>query len=303
MTSGIAPAPVAGPTAPAPGARPVPVWLRVIRSSLGLWRVRIGLALAALVVALALFGPLFAPHSPSAFVGAPFAPPSGQALLGTDALGRDVLSRLLNGGRTVVWMSLAAASLGMLLGTFFALIAGTSRPLVDDAIMRTMDVLLALPVIIFAVLFISLLGPKDWLVVLLVGIAWAPQVARTARGATVEVAQRDFVRAAQALGVPRRKILIGEVLPNIMTPLTVEFGLRIVWSIAAIAALSFLGYGIQPPAADWGLMINENRTGLAVQPWSVIAPLVCIAVFAFAVNLVTEGLARTVAGVDRSTSS
>ncbi|HTX07378.1 MAG TPA: ABC transporter permease [Solirubrobacteraceae bacterium] len=264
---------------------------------------RIGLALALLVVLLAVLGPLFAAHSPSAFVGAPFAPPSAQAPLGTDALGRDVLSRVLNGGRTVVWMSLAAASLGMVLGTFFALLAGTSRPLVDDVIMRTMDVLLALPVIIFTVLFISLLGPKDWLVVLLVGIAWVPQVARTARGATVEVAQRDFVRAAQALGVPRRKILLGEVLPNIMTPLTVEFGLRIVWSIGAIAALSFLGYGIQPPAADWGLMINENRTGLAVQPWSVIAPLVCIAVFAFAVNLMTEGLARTVAGVDRGTSN
>jgi peptide/nickel transport system permease protein len=303
MTSGIASATGAPQPAMASGLSPAPVWLRIMRSSLRLWRVRVGLALVTAIVLVAILGPAFAPHSPSAFIGAPFAGPSAQAPLGTDALGRDVLSRVLDGGRTVVWMSVAAASLGMALGTFFALIAGSSRPLVDDMIMRTMDVLLALPVIIFTILFVSLLGPKDWLVMLLVGIGHAPQVARTARGVTVEVMQRDFVRAARALGVPRRKILVGEVLPNIITPLAVEFGLRIVWSIAAIAALSFLGYGIQPPAADWGLMINENRTGLATQPWSVIAPLLCIAVFAFAVNLVAEGLARTVAGVDRSSES
>jgi len=303
MTSGLAPVLGEAQRAPGAGFKPVPVWMRILRGSLHLWRVRIGLTLAALVVLLALIGPALAPHSASAFAGIPFAGPSAQAPLGTDALGRDVLSRVMDGGRTVVWMSLAAASFGMVLGTFFALVAGSSRPLVDDAIMRMMDVLLALPVIIFTILFISLLGPKDWLVVLLVGIAHTPQVARTARGVTVEVMQRDFVRAAQALGVARRQILIGEVLPNIITPLAVEFGLRIVWSIAAIAALSFLGYGIQPPAADWGLMINENRTGLATQPWAVIAPVLCIAAFAFAVNLVTEGLARTVAGVDRSTRS
>lgn len=270
-----------------------------MRESLGSWRMRVGIVLTALMVAIALLGPLFAPHPASSFIGAPFAPPSSSALLGTDALGRDVLSRLLDGGRTVIWMSVAAASLGMVIGTFFALIAGSSGALVDDLIMRTMDVLLAMPLIIFTVLFVSLLGPKDWLVVLLVGIGHGPQVARTARGVTVDVVQRDFVRAAQALGVPRRKILLGEVLPNIFTPLTVEFGLRIVWSIAAIAALSFLGYGVQPPAADWGLMINENRTGLDTQPWAVIAPALCIAVFALGVNLMAEGVAWTVSGVDR----
>jgi len=283
--------------------RHTPVLLRVLRSALGLWRMRIGLALTLLIVALAVLGPLFAPHPASSFIGAPFAPPSAAAPLGTDALGRDVLSRVLDGGRTVVWMSIAAAALGMLIGTSFALVAASSRALVDDLIMRTMDVLLALPIIIFTILFISLLGPKDWLVVLLVGIGHGPQVARTARGATVEVMQREFVRSAQALGVPRRRVLLGEVLPNIVTPLTVEFGLRVVWSIAAIAALSFLGYGIQPPAADWGLMINENRSALATQPWAVLAPMLCIAVFAFGVNLMAEGVARTVAGVDRRTEA
>jgi peptide/nickel transport system permease protein len=277
----------------------MPFWLRVGHDALGLWRTRAGLVILLLVLSLALLGPVFAPHPAAALIGAPFATPSAHSPLGTDVLGRDVLSRVFDGGRTVVWMSIAAASLGMFIGTSVALIAGTSRSLIDDLLMRTMDVLLALPVIIFAVLFISLLGPKDWLVVVLVGIGHGPQVARTARGATVEVVQRDFVRAAQALGASRRKIVLGEVLPNIITPLTVEFGLRIVWSIAAIAALSFLGYGIQPPAADWGLMINENRTALATQPWAVIAPMLCIAAFAFSVNLVTEGLGRTVAGVDR----
>jgi peptide/nickel transport system permease protein len=299
MTSDYATTQLTAPATATVRKRPRAVWLRVLGESLGFWRMRIGLGLTVVILVVALLGPLFAPHPAASFVGAPFAGPSAQAPLGTDALGRDVLSRVLYGGWTVVWMSVAAATIGMLGGTFFALIAGTSRALVDDAIMRTMDVLLALPAIIFVVLVVSLIGPKDWLVVLLVGIAHVPQVARTVRGATVEVAQRDFVRAAEALGVPRRRLLLGEVLPNVMTPLTIEYGLRIVWSIAAIAALSFLGYGIQAPAADWGLMINENRVGLATQPWSVVVPALCIAVFALGVNLMTEGVARTVAGVDR----
>ena len=293
-----------GPIAPAPAATasmmadPVPMWVRILRESGRQWRVRIGLTFTVFILMVALLGPLVAPHSPQSFVGIPFSGPSATAPLGTDVLGRDVLSRVLYGGRTVVWMSIAAATLGTLIGTFFALIAGSGSALVDDLIMRTMDVLLALPVIIFTILFISLLGSREWLIVLLVSIGHAPQVARTMRGATLEVVQRDFVRASEALGVSRRRILTGDVLPNIITPLSVEYGLRIVWSIAAIAALSFLGYGIQPPAADWGLMINENRSGMTTQPWAVIAPMLCIAIFALGVNLIVEGVGRSVSRVD-----
>ena len=113
-----------------------------------------------------------------------------------------------------------------------------------------------------ALLFVSILGPQLWLIVLMVGISHTPRIARLTRAATLEVAQRDFVHAAEALGVSRSRILGAEILPNITSPLLVEFGLRLTYSIALIAGLSFLGFGLQPPAADWGLMINENRIGI-----------------------------------------
>ena len=122
-------------------------------------------------------------------------------------------------------------------------------------------------------LFVSILGPRLWLIVLMVGISHMPRIARVTRAATVELVARDFVRAAAAMGVPKRKILLFEVLPNISSPLLVEFGLRLTYSIIMIAALSFIGFGMQPPAADWGLMINENRIAITVQPWAVVAPV------------------------------
>jgi len=126
-----------------------------------------------------------------------------------------------------------------------------------------------------------------------------PGVARVTRGITVEVATRDFVKAAQVLGVSRRRILVREILPNLMTPLLVEYTLRLTWAIAAIAAISFLGFGVQPPDTDWGLMINQNRNGLTIQPWAVVVPILCIAAFTIGTNSIGEGMSRAIAGVDR----
>jgi peptide/nickel transport system permease protein len=270
-----------------------------LRRSLRSGRMRAGLVLTGLVAALALLGPLVAPNDPAALVGAPFSGPSDGLPLGTDYLGQDVLSRLLHGGRNVLWMALAAASLGMLMGIAVGLVAGYGGTRLDNPLMRAMDVLLAIPNIVLVLLFVSLLGSRLWLIVLLVAVAWTPQVARVTRGVTLETAQRDFVRAAEVLGAPRHSVLVRELLPNLTTPLLVEFGLRLTWSIALIAGLSFLGFGIQPPAADWGLMINENRVGLSIQLWAVLAPIAAIAVFTVGTNLMTEGLARTISGVDR----
>jgi peptide/nickel transport system permease protein len=271
----------------------------LLRRALRQRRTQIGLVLTTTVLAIALLGPLFAPHSSGELVGAAYQPPGSGMPLGTDYLGEDVFSRLLLGGFSVVWMSLAATTFGVVIGAMVGLTAGYARHWVDDLLMRTMDVVLAFPAIVLVLLFISMVGPKEWLIALMVGVAWTPQVARVARGATVEVAGREYVQAAEALGVPARRILAREVLPNIMTPLTVEFGLRLTWSIGVVAAISFLGAGLQPPAADWGLMIKQNYLGLQLQPWGVIAPVVLIAVFTFGTNFVTEGLARTIAGVDR----
>jgi peptide/nickel transport system permease protein len=262
-------------------------------------RTRVGAGLVAFVVLLALVGPLAAPHAPDAFVGLPAQSPSGTFLLGTDYLGHDVLSRVLWGGRTVVWMAFAAASLGVALGAAVGLLAAYSRSILDDVLMRGMDVILAFPQIVFVLLFVSLLGAKLWLIVLLVAFSWVPQVARVARGITSEVVHREYVESAELIGLPRRRILAREILPNVTTPLMVEYGLRLTWSIALIAAVSFLGFGIQPPNADWGLMINENRLIITTQPWAVVVPALCIALFAIGVNFMTEGFARSIAGIDR----
>lgn len=270
------------------------------RESLRFWRMRLGLVITLLILGLAILGPLFAPYSPTAFAGMDFAGPSSATPLGTDFNGEDVLSRVLNGGWTVVWMSFAAATIGVGLGALFGLMAANSRQFFDDLLMRVMDAVLALPVIVLALLFVSLLGPHEWLIVLIVGVGWMPQTARVIRGAALEVIDREFVQWVRVVGFPRRQILTRDILPNVITPLMVEFGLRLTFSVAVIALLSFLGKGIQPPGADWGLMIAQNRPGLTIQPWGVLVPVLCIAVLAVGTNLMTEGLARTVARVDRS---
>jgi peptide/nickel transport system permease protein len=149
-------------------------------------------------------------------------------------------------------------------------------------------------------LFVSMLGSSPVLISALVGIAWMPTVARTVRAATLEITHREFIEAAEVLGTPRRRILLHDVLPNLMTLVLVEFGLRCAWSVAMVAAMSFLGFGVAPPRADWGLMINENSIGLSQQPWAVVAPVVCIALFSIGISLVADGLSRAVAGVDRA---
>ena len=273
--------------------------LRTLRRSLRYGRVRVGVVLLGLVVLVALIGPLVAPHDPDAVIGLPASAPSGQFPLGTDYLGHDVLSRVLWGGRSVLWMAFSAATLGVALGAAVGLLAAYAGSIADDLLMRGMDVILAFPQIVFVLLFVSLLGPKLGLIVVLVAVAWVPQVARVVRGITSDVVQREYVESAELIGLSRWRILTREVLPNVTTPLMVEYGLRLTWSIALIAAISFLGFGIQPPNADWGLMINENRNLLTLQPWPILAPAVCIGVFAIATNLIAEGIGRAIAGVDR----
>src|SRR5262245_27544883 len=263
------------------------------------WRTRIGLLLVLLLIGVALIGPLFAPHSPSAFVGAPYSKPGGAADLGTDNLGRDVLSRFLWGGRSILGLSIAATAIGLALGVVIGLIAAYSRSWVDDVLMRGMDVILAFPSIVLALVAVATVGPKIWLIVLVVGVPTMPRVARVTRGAALEVVQRDFVRAAEAIGESRWKFLLGEVLPNVTSPLMVETSLRLTYSTALIAGLSFLGFGLQPPSADWGLMINENRQALAVQPWGVVMPVIAIALLTIGTSLIGDGFSRASAGIER----
>jgi peptide/nickel transport system permease protein len=276
-----------------------PQWLITIREAWHIGRTKAGIAIFAAIVALAVLGPFFAPSSPTEFVAAPFASPSAKAWLGSDYIGHDVLSRVLCGGRTVISLALAATVIGLALGVGLGMVSGYARRWLDETVMRLLDVVLAFPAIVLALLFVSIVGPKLWLIVLMVGFSHAPRIARVTRAATLEVAQRDFIHAAEALGVARRKILFFEILPNITSPLLVEFGLRLTYSIGLIAGLSFLGFGMQPPAADWGLMINENRLAITAQPWAVAVPVILIGILTIGTNLIADGLGRALIGIER----
>jgi peptide/nickel transport system permease protein len=288
---------------PVPTAAPPRRRLALLADAARLGRTRVGLAIVAVIVVIALAGPLVAPYSPTEFVAAPNSGPSSEAVFGADALGRDVLSRFLNGGRTVLWLAAAATLLGMIVGVVVGLTAAYARNWLDDVLMRANDVLLAFPQIIFVLLAVSAIGPKLWLIVLTVGITHAPRVARVMRGAALEVVERDFVKSAEVVGERRWRIVFGEVLPNVTSPLLIELGLRMTYSIGLVAAISFLGFGLQPPTADWGLMINENRLSITVQPWAVVLPVAAIGLLTVGTNLITDGLARTLAGIDRRADS
>lgn len=253
---------------------------------------RKGALITLLVVLLALLGPWLAPRGSTDMVGPVYGAPDAAAWLGYDFLGHDVLSRLLSGGLSVLWMSLAAASVALLLGTTLGLLAGLSRRRLDQAISWLADVSLAFPDLILVLLIVSMLGRAPWLIVLTVAIAFTPGVVRLARGSAVAVAGQEFVEAAQMMGYSRRRILFKEILPNILTPLLVHFGNMLTWGVGMLSGLSFLGYGVAPPTADWGLMINENQAGLLVQPWAVLAPAVLIGVFAYGTNILAEGIGR-----------
>ncbi len=288
---------VSGPSAPRRRE-----WVQTLVEAWGLRRTKVGTVMFALLLLIALFGRFVAPYTPTEFVGRPFSDPSTAYWLGTDFLGRDVLTRVLYGGLSVFVLGISATVIGTVFGVSLGLVAGYARRVVDEAIMRVLDVVLAFPSVVLAMLFVSILGPRLWLIVLMVGVSHMPRIARVTRAATVEVVARDFVRAAAAVGVPRRKILLYEVLPNISSPLLVEFGLRLTYSIIMIAALSFIGFGMQPPAADWGLMINENRIAIITQPWVVLAPVLMIGALTISANLIADGLSRAMVGIDRDTA-
>lgn len=275
----------------------------LIASALRTTRGRIGLALVLLVAAVAAFGPLLAPHSPTEFVGTSFqSPGGGHGLLGTDVLGRDVLSRVLDGGWVLLLAALSATVAGLALGTMTGMVAAYSPGFLDGLIMRTIDVFLSVPAIVFGLLLVSVVGPELWLVIVAVSLTHAPQVARVVRAATIEISERDFVHAAELTGVGRTRIMLKEILPNLVTPLMVESGLRLSYSIILIAGLSFLGFGIQPPSPDWGRMINENRLGLGINAMGVVVPSILIALLAVGANTFADAIARVAVGLDREES-
>src|SRR5215475_14225178 len=218
-------------------------WLSAAWAAARTPRGAVGLSLAGAVVLIAIIGPFVVPDSPDALLTLTFAKPSGQFPLGSDFLGRDVLSRVLDGGWALLVMAALATAFGIAVGAAAGISAAYLRGRPDSFIMRTVDVILAFPQLVFALLLLSLLGPKLWLIVLAVGLTHAPAVGRVIRSATLDISERDYVKVVELQGMRPAKVMTSEILPNLISPLMVEAGLRLTYSIVIMAGLAFLGFG------------------------------------------------------------
>jgi peptide/nickel transport system permease protein len=253
----------------------------------------IGLAMLAVVLAVALFGPLLSPYAPDEPVGVPLSGPEDGTPLGTDFLGRDVVSRVLWGGRSVLWLAGLSTLLGYTLGVGIGLAAGYSRSLLDGFLMRSADIVIAVPALLFLLVLATGAGASTTALVLGVALVQAPPVARIVRAATLEQSVRGFVEAAVARGESTPAILGREILPNVAGPIAADLGVRFNYSIILIASVNFLGLGLQPPAADWALLVSENRSALDLNPYVILAPAVLLALLTIGVNLVGDAVARS----------
>ncbi len=274
-------------------------WLATLIAAAKTRRGAVGLTLTTVVVLIAFIGPFVAQHPPNELEGLPFAKPYSGYPLGTDVLGRDVLSRVLNGGWVLLIMAFLATVFGVVVGGAAGISAAYLKGRWDGIIMRTVDVFLAFPQLVFALLLVSIIGPKLWIIVLAVGFSHAPQVARVLRSAALDVSERPYVKATELQGVSAAKVMTSEILPNLVSPLMVEAGLRLTYSIVVMAGLSFLGFGQAAPASNWGVMINENRVGIESNAWAVVAPAILIALLTIGTNTFTDAVARVAIGVDR----
>ena len=254
---------------------------------------KLGFSLLVLVVGLAVIGPSFAPHGLAVPIGPPGNPPSGSALLGTDYLGRDVFSRVLDGGISVIWIASAATLLSYAAGIPVGLVAGYRRSLIDPLLMRGVDVLLAFPGLLILLLLVAALGPHVSVLIAGVAVVQLPPIARIVRTATLEVSTRGYVEAAQARGERTGAILRREILPNAAPVVLADVGIRFGYSIILIASVNYLGLGLAPPAADWGLMIAENQEYIALNVWAVLAPAIMLGLLTICVNLLADAYVHT----------
>jgi peptide/nickel transport system permease protein len=239
----------------------------------------------------AVFGQAITPYDPFNYFGPGHAPPGGEHLLGTDRLGRDVLSRVMVGARDVFIIAPLAALLGVGAGTILGLIMGYYGRLVDDVLSRIVEAFLSLPVILVALLTLVVLGSSNQVVILVVGILFTPIVARTVRSAVLTERQLDYVTAARLRGESGPFIMVREILPNILGPIVVELTVRLGYAVFTVATLSFLGVGIQPPSADWGLTVSDEYTNMIAGIWwPTLFPALAIASMVIAVNLIADAI-------------
>jgi peptide/nickel transport system permease protein len=240
----------------------------------------------------ALFGAYIVPYDPYAddLMNA-LAPPSGEHWFGTDQLGRDLFSRVIVGARDILTIAPLATVLGTVLGTALGLVTGYFRGLIDDALSRVIEAFLALPLVIIALMALVAVGTSNAAVVIVIGVFFAPIIARTVRAAVLSERDLDYVAAARLRGEGAPYLMFVEILPNVLAPILVESTVRLGYAIFTVATLSFLGFGIQPPSPDWGLAISESYSLITGGYWwTVLFDALAIASLVVGVNLVADGV-------------
>lgn len=251
----------------------------------------VGLIIVIFWIAVALLAPVLAPYSPTAQNSrAVNQPPSAQHLMGTDHLGRDILSRLMYGSRTILVLAPISVLAAVIVGTLLGLIGGYYGGLIDEVVMRILDAIMAFPTILLYLIIISAIGPSAVNVVIAITFVGAPGIARLVRSLTLDIRVRDYIAAARLRGESPWYIMFVEILPNARGPLIIDSMLRVGYAVFAIGTLGFLGLGLPPPTPDWGGMINEARKFIFVNPWGVLWPALAIASLVVGLNLFADGL-------------
>ncbi|MDH6233570.1 peptide/nickel transport system permease protein [Mesorhizobium soli] len=258
---------------------------------------RFGLAGILLIALCAIFAPLIAPYSESAVVGEVWAPMGGDFILGTDNLGRDLLSRLIYGARATLFVALAATLLSFSIGMILSFTAVVSGGIVDQVLSRLNDLLMSIPALILALIVLAVLPQNIWVLIVVMAAIDSTRVYRIGRAVALDVSVMDYVEAAWLRGEGKLWIIFREILPNTLAPLLGEFGLRFAFSILFLSTLSFLGLGIQPPVADWGGMVKDNKEGIIFGVSAALAPGAAIAFLVICVNLVVDWLINATASL------
>jgi peptide/nickel transport system permease protein len=252
--------------------------------------VYIGGVIVVVTLIAILFAPWVAPFPQTKIVGGVWDPPNGKEWLGTDSIGRDMLSRLIYGGRTSVTIALIATTFTMIIGVGLGFIAASTNKLVDNILSRIIDVLLAMPILIFALMVFAVLGTSIPIMIVTISTLESTRVFRLARAVAMNITVLDYVQIARLRGEGVGWIIFREILPNALPPLIAEFGLRFCFTFLFIASLSFLGLGIQPPAADWGSMVHDNAQAIAFGGYAPLFPAAAIALVTIGVNLIVDWL-------------
>ena len=270
------------------------VWKELWKAPLS---AKFGLLIILAYIFVALFAPILAPYGETEIVGAEFEPWGGSFVLGTDNLGRDMLSRLFYGARNTIGIALITTLLAFLVGATFGFLAAALSGWIDQLLSRLVDVLLAIPTLIFAFVLLTITGTSVLSLILVIALLYAAPVFRIARAVGMNIVVMDFVEVARLRGEGLGWIIRREILPNALPPLVAEFGLRFCFVFLLISALSFLGLGIQPPSADWGSMVRDNATLITYQDITPLIPAGAIALLTVAVNFVVDWFLHKTSGL------